>query len=207
MNLAQLQEKIGDWLQVNTERLPNTVRTDLLNMAQRELLEGNALHFGEATGSFDTVVGQEGYALPDDFILPGRLLYVGANRVREIDFVSRDQFLNGYFGATGTGFPRHFTTFEGEWKIGPLPDAVYTVTFDYRAHLADLSDANPSNAFTTEAWEVLLYKALILSSDYTIEDPRTGLWEKRYQAAYDRLLVREGRRKSGNRRGQSQEQG
>jgi hypothetical protein len=73
--------------------------------------------------------------------------------------------------------------------------------------LPDLSNATDHDAFTDNAWQLLLYRALAETSRYGIEDARIPVWESR-AADLERALVREhSRRGSTGRVPQSQEPG
>ena len=190
-----LKSKIGDWLHTNTTRVPDTVRADLLNMAQRDLLGDHDLRFGEHADTFATVASQQTYTLPSDFSRPFTFWYEDPDNedVVFLDFKPKDEFDGLYPDATKTDKPVDFTIWGNTLYLGKTPDRVLTINRNYYRILADLSDANPSNTFTDQKWEAIFFKALALSSLYIAEDPRLPLWQG-VSDGYERRLSREHRR-------------
>lgn len=65
--------------------------------------------------------------------------------------------------------------------------------------------ANYSNDFTDEAWEVILFKALLESSRYGIEDARIPMWEKRADKLERDLVTEHARARTTGRKSVSRE--
>jgi hypothetical protein len=78
------------------------------------------------------------------------------------------------------GLPKFFAREADSFIFGPYPDSAYTVKGVYYKRLTALSDANPSNWFTTNAPDVLLFGALCEAAPYCRDDPRIPLWEAKF---------------------------
>lgn len=206
-----LKTKIGDWLGADTTRLPTSVRGDLLNMAQREMLRKHDLRFGEVTDTFPTVSGTADYALPTGWKQPFSFWYVDPDTsgVVELAYLSKEVFDGRYPDTTKQAKPVAYTVWGSNIRLGKTPDRVLTITRNYYRVLPDLTDGAPNNenAFTQNAWEVLLWWALLHSTMYTIEDARLPIWAERFRQAETDLVSEHRRAWSSGRVAQSEEPG
>jgi hypothetical protein len=78
------------------------------------------------------------------------------------------------------GLPKFFAREADSFIFGPYPDSGYTVKGVYYKRLAALSDANPTNWFTTDAPDALLYGALCEAAPYCVNDARIPVWEAKF---------------------------
>jgi hypothetical protein len=210
MQLSDLRDQIGDWLQLSTARLSNDKRTQLVNMAQKKIVDDFDLHFSEDNDDLVTVADQDAYDLPDRFARPSTrspLLYVLNGCERDVTSKSRADFRRAYPAGSDAAAPRHFTIYGTQLYIGPTPDAVYTLSFDFHRYLEDLVNDEDENELTANAWEAVLFRALSLSSLYTLEDARKPTWDAMFNEAIASLTVTEGRRRTNGRRPAMQEPG
>jgi len=206
---VQLRDRLGDWLGANAKRVAHSVRTDILNIAQKELCRQYDLSFNEVLDTFDTIGGTNTYALPANFSRPYEFWYIDPDTqgVQSVTFLLLDEFDHVYPDSTKTGKPRHFTTWGGNLYFGKTPDRVLTIHRAYYAYLADLSADSDSNALTVNAWEVLLFKGLGDMTRYGIEDERIPVWAARGTELEMQLVREHARAKSAGRRPISQEPG
>lgn len=200
---------MGDWIGANAKRIAHSVRTDILNIAQKELCRQWDLSYNEMLDTFDTVAATNTYALPTGFSRPYEMFYVDPDSqgVQNITFLLLDEFDDVYPDATKTGKPRHFTTWGGNLYLGKTPDQVLTIHRSYYRYLPDLSADGDENALTINAWEVVLFKALGDTARYGIEDERIPVWAARGRELEDQLVREHSRAKSAGRRPVSQEPG
>ena len=195
LNFIQLKAAIGDWLDTDEERLPSTVRGDILNMVMREFLRKHETRFGEHTDVFFTQAEKRDYDLFANWAKPINSWYLDpdTNQVVNLDYVNKDEFdrlypISGLFGQTtimgaGTfgeatlGRPKHWTVFGPHIQLGPVPDKTNISMFvNFWRLLPDLTDAAPTNDFTDKAWEYLLFASLAKAAIYGIEDERVPIW-------------------------------
>lgn len=76
--------------------------------------------------------------------------------------IQNDDGLSNFQGATGT--PTRFTMFGDTFRLWPSPDKAYTVRLTYAARETSLDTTTPTdtNAWTENAFDVLMNKALII---------------------------------------------
>lgn len=207
---AELKAKVADWLSVSAARLPDSVAGDLVNMQQRELLRLHDLRFGEIIDTFATVASTREVTLPATFSRPLKLWYLdsaaGLVTVRQIPEL--DVFLRLYPDPTKMGSPKHFTVFGNQLWLGPTPASVQTINRAFYAVLPDLNETdNTSNDFTTRAWEVLLWGALVFATKYMIEDARAPVYQENFDRTLSQLLTEHSRARTSAGELVSQEPG
>lgn len=202
MTHLELRDRLGDWLGANAKRVAHSVRTDILNIAQKELCRQWDLSFNEVLDTFDTIASTASYTLPDDYSRPYELSYIDPDTqaVQGVKFLLLEEFGNLYPDVTRTGKPAHFTTWGGSLYLGRTPDQVLTIHRAYYRYLPDLVEDDDENALTEKAWEVVLFKALGDATRYGIEDERIPVWQAR-GTELELAMVREhARAKSAGRR-------
>jgi len=133
-----------------------------LNQAYSEVAGSFKWSWLEKSGTVVTATGAPYTLLPADLQWFGRLdsrsdgvpapMYVD-----EMDF--RDYMPNREF-TTGTGKPRHFSTFEGRFNWYPTPDAVYTYGIYYWRSITPLSSGSPTSLISDGDVDVLVLGAL-----------------------------------------------
>lgn len=119
--------------------------------------------FNQKTGTFSTVDGQEYYSSADLTDIPDIVQIIAAtvtdsgikSPMRAVDYVNIDDEQDG----SVEGEPRHFAYFKEQIRLYPIPDAAYTVTLSYIYRLTALSDDADSNAWTTDAEELIRQSA------------------------------------------------
>jgi len=57
----------------------------------------------------------------------------------------------------------------------------------------DLTDAIPTNEFTKQAWEYLLFAALVEATKWGFEDDRVVLWKEKADTMKSNLLIEDAR--------------
>lgn len=206
----QLKAALGDWLGMNTTRLPDSVRGDMVNMALRALCRLYDLRLNEASDTFATVASQRGYALPATWSRPHTLWYVAPSTgaIVTLGQKSKEEFDLLYPDQAKTGDPGHYTIWGTEIQLGRTPQSILTINRNYYA-LLELADGSPQNenAFTSGAWEVLLFKALADSARYGIEDARVPVWQARARELEDQLSIEHAHARSSGRRVESRDLG
>ncbi len=206
---GELKAKVGDWLSASTARLSDTVRGDLINMQQRELLRLHDLRFGEFSDDSVTPSGSRASTLPANFSRPlmfWRLGSTGAliqlNQIQEID-----TFIGRYPDGTKMGTPVDFTIYGNEAWFGPTPSTAIAYSRLYYGSLPDMVSDGDSNQFTIRAWEVLLWGALVFATTYLIEDARAPIFQANYDRTLSQLLTEHSRARASAGELVSQEPG
>lgn len=203
----QLKDALGDWLAANATRLPDGVRGDVINIAQRRLCRMFDLPANEKSDTFLTVAGTRDYSLPSDWSRPHTLWYrhptTGA--VVFLDLLSKERFDLTHPDAARQGLPSAYTIWGSTLQLGPTPDRVLTLNRNYYTILADLSADGDTNGLTQDYWEGLLWGALVEAEPYLLEDARLPLWRARFEAFQDELAVASARARTSGRRPEARE--
>src|SRR5262245_61036818 len=209
MTHVQLRDRLGDWLATNAKRIPQSVRTDILNMVQRELCRAHDLRYNEFVDSFDTTTGANAYPLPAAWSRPYELWYIDPDSrgVVFVKFLLLDEFDNRYPDPTATARPQHFTLWGDLLYLGPTPDLNVTVNRTYYGYVPDLVADTDHNGFTDQAWDLMLFKGLASLTRYGIEDDRIPTWESKAAELEGDLVREHARAKSMGRRPVGQEPG
>jgi len=209
VTFENLKTKLGDWLDMDTTRLPDSVRGDIINIVMREILRKRDLRFGETSDTFATVASTRNYLLPTGWSRPQSLWYQNPDTlgITFLTFLNKDEFDLKFPDSTKEADPSNFTVWAGNIQLGKTPERILTINRNYYAILADLTDADPSDQMTTDAWEVLLYGALVEASRFGIEDPRIPMWATRHKDLEDQLTMEHRRARTSARIAQSREPG
>ena len=199
VDFATLKTKLADHLGADLNRLSDSVRGDLINEAVRELCRGHDWLFNQVRGNITTVIGQQGYTVAD-FSRPLQMWYPSTSTPSQpvyIDQISREEYVDRFPDATNSsnrGTPTHYTFFSAGSSVslpillGPAPDSVFTISFDYLRLLPDLVNASDEHMMTVRAWEPVLYRALVSATRYLMEDSRIPLFEELAQK-HERLVT------------------
>lgn len=194
MNYAQLTQAIKDYTE-NEEttfvsQIPNFVRQAEQRVFRTVLLPELRTH-----ATTTAVVGNPYVARPADFLAPFSLAVVtdaGEHyylQEKDVDFVRQ-----AFPTPSSTGLPRYYGQFdgdrtgsEGNFLLGPTPDAAYTVALHYYYDPESIVDAGTS-WLGDNAQMLLLYGSLVEAYTFMKGDADLmGQYEKKYQEALQGL--------------------
>lgn len=124
-----------------------------------DFYEREPFFFNTKTGTFSTVADQEYYSSSDFTDLPNMVrinamtVTLGSVKlpVKPLDFTKIDDWQNGAVKTV----PRYFAYYKQNLRLYPIPDAAYTMTLAYVYKLTALSGSSDSNAWTTDAEELI----------------------------------------------------
>jgi len=209
MTHAQLRDRLGDWMAINAKRVAPSVRTDILNLVQRELCRKYDLRYNEFLDSFDITTGANAYTLPAAWSRPYEFWYVDPDTrgVVFMKFLLLDEFDNLYPDPTAKARPKHYTIWNDQLYLGPTPDLSVTVNRTYYGYVPDLSADGDHNGFTDQAWDLMLFKGLGEMARYGIEDERVPVWQAKAAELEGDLVREHARSKSMGRRSVGTEPG
>lgn len=212
-NFSDLKGYLADWLNSDTTRLPDSVRGIIVNATMKEILRNNELRFGETSDTFVTIASPvtPSYAYPTGWSKPYSFWYTHPTTSKPVYLIympSKADFDSKFPDTTDTDLPTHYTIWGNKIYLGKSPDSVLTINRNYYKILADLvTTSNETNAFTDEAWEVLLFNCFEFAEMYGIEDERIPVWKAKGRSMLDALVAEHSRARSIGTRGQSQEPG
>ena len=208
---TEIKGFIGDWLNLDTVRLPDTVRGIIVNVAARRILRNSELRYGETSDTFPTVNGTYDYVYPSGWSKPIRLWYIHPTTSNVVTLTyqpSKAEFDRLFPDVTKKDLPTHYTVWGTKIRLGKTPDQAVTINRDFYKILADLvTTSNETNAFTDEAWEVLLFSCFEYAERYGIRDERIPAWGALGKQMLEELVAEHARARSLGTRGQSQEPG
>jgi hypothetical protein len=116
-----------------------------------------------------------------------KFAYVNGTPVCSLERKDAEWIYYNYPTRSSDGKPR-FIAREGESFIfGPYPDSDYTIKGIAYCALAALSDGNPTNWFTTNAPDLLLFASLCEVAPFLQHDDRIPLWERKYDIVRERI--------------------
>ena len=145
-------------------------------------------------------------ALPNDFLAPFSLSVVSSNTYyfllnKDVNFIQES-----YPDTTETGRPKFYAIFDDtNLIVAPMPDTAYTMEFHYFYAPTGLSSSNTTTWLGTNAYDALLYAALVEAYIFMKGDAELlSYYQGRYQETLPRLKnLGEGRdRKDVYRSGQ-----
>ena len=109
---------------------------------------------------------------------------------------SPEHALTLYPFVAGTGIPTDrpkiyaFLDEQSEILVRPTPDQSYTYDIGFYAY-SDLMTTTDTNWWLTNAWELLMYGALIQAEPYIFNDPRMATWKGLYEEGIMKLAKAE----------------
>lgn len=141
-NFTEMKTAMGQWLGVNTDRLPASVRGDIINTTIQEILHENELRFGEITDTFATVASQFDYDLPAKWSKPFSLWYIHPTNssVVVVDYKEKSEFDLLYPDTTKEALPGAYTVWGTQLRLGKTPDQAVTINRNYYSTRHDLQD-------------------------------------------------------------------
>ena len=168
--------------------------TDIIKelIADAEFRIANELRIRAMEASFSSAISSGVVALPAGF-LEWQFLYIDDTSAQKLERKDAEWIYTNYPTRSGSGKPVFFAR-EGDNVIfGPYADSAYNVKGRYYKKLDALSDSNTSNWFITNAPDLLRYGALCEAAPYMQDDPRIGVWERKYEQVKQRIKTTERR--------------
>jgi hypothetical protein len=156
-NFATMRNRIADELANDGD-----ITTAQINYAIQDTIkqyERKPWWWNQKVASFPTVNAQEYYGAAALADIPDIVQIIAATitsdgitePLRAVDYLSIDDEQDGSM----VGEPRVFAPFKEEIRLYPLPNGVYTITLSYIYRLTTLSADADSNAWTTDAEELI----------------------------------------------------
>lgn len=186
-----MQTRISDEVlnaAVTTSHIKNAIQTAI------GYYENTTFYFNQKTSTFNTVSGQELYtatdlpAIPNIFELRNSTVALSGIKSPLLP-VDYDVIDNEQTGSV-TGFPYWMSVWEQKIRLYPIPDNTYVVTLSYIQQFSTLSADGDTNAWTTEAEELIRQRAkYILAMDVIIDESLAARATKMGNDAFDSLLT------------------
>ncbi|MCW5615896.1 MAG: hypothetical protein KIT32_12315 [Rhodocyclaceae bacterium] len=125
--------------------------------------EREPFYFNETTGTFSTVANQEYYSSSDLAAIATLVRILSMNvtinsvklPIKPLPFETIDDWQNGLV----KNFPSYYCYYKENIRFYPIPDAIKTITMAYIYRLTALSAGTDTNAWTTDAEELIRARA------------------------------------------------
>jgi hypothetical protein len=147
---GDLQAELAD--ELNRSDLTSQIAKSIQEAIRQ--LERNRFYFNEQIATTETVIGQDYYPMPDDFLYDDVLSITFNNSTVPMQRRTK-AFMEDYYDATDTGVPRDYDLYTNQIRVAPVPDDEYTLTLSYVKRLAELASAGDTNAWITDAYDLL----------------------------------------------------
>lgn len=197
----QMKNAVADWLGIresDTQRLPASVRGDIVNMKIRELCRKADFRFLEKSSSSVVLsAGEYSVSLPADFSRPYLVRLRAGSDTSWVDQLTYSELLARYPDPANesAGTPECYAVWGSTMYFSCRADQTYTVVMEYYQFLGDLSADNDVNDFLTHAWDVVLFGCLADAALYGIEDGRIPAFAARYNELLNNLIAEHARSK------------
>jgi hypothetical protein len=176
---TDLQASIASWLHRSDL---TAVIPDFITLAEARMNGDLVSRSMETTTPILTVAGNRFATLPTDMLEMKRLMLSATSPTRVLEYKSPDQLLQDAPDISATGEPVAFTVIGSQVELAPVPDAIYTLELVYIQKIPALA-SNATNWLLTANPNAYLFASLLASVDYTQDDSRMALWERKYQEA------------------------
>jgi hypothetical protein len=191
---SELQTAVKTW---SKRQDLDTLVPDFIKLAETRINRNIRIRLMETRVTSDTVASTGYYALPDNFVQM-RHFKLNTSPVTDLEYLTPER-MDTLWAGTLTGKPKVYTTIGSEVRVGPTPDAVYTMEMVYYKKWDSLSDASPTNTLLADNPDVLLYGALIELSSYVENDKGVMKWTSLFNEAVTAMQTQDDRdRASGS---------
>lgn len=179
-----LKTTIADYLARSdlTSVIPDFIRLAETRLT-RDLRIRQMLFVAQAT----TTGGDSTVGIPGDY-LEMRDIHVVGNPNGGLKYNTPNIFFKRTT-ATESGKPVRYTVLSAEMQLAPIPDGAYQLQMLYYAKPPLLSATVPTNVWTLNCIDALLYGALAEAEPYMMNDARIQVWASLYDRSISSISV------------------
>lgn len=188
---ANIKTAIENWLNRVGDTTISGQADDFLALAEQRLSEDLRIRAIEADLSVTIASGTA--TVPSDF-LELKHARIDGDPTFPLELKESDWLYRKFPTRSSTSKPEYIAIDGETFVFGPYPDSNYTIVGIYHAKPAVLSDANITNAWTTNVSDALLFAAIAEAADYINSNDQVVKWEAKYERIKDRYLRSEKRK-------------
>lgn len=171
----------GIYEAANEDSITNAEALLWINMARRRLSRGPKLRFTEFEDTTTTTASRRYLTLPDGWLSFTSLYFLTTNGAYKelIWYEDKKAFDKNFPNRTDEGQIKAAVQWGNLMLLGPVPDDEYTI---YRSGFKLPTDlgVGETDDFLDEAWEAILFDALVLSGEYyTVPETKHDEWKSR----------------------------
>tara|TARA_R110000824_G_scaffold237577_1_gene426372 strand:- start:379 stop:1029 length:651 start_codon:yes stop_codon:yes gene_type:complete len=178
---SELQTTIASYL--NRDDLTSIIPTFITlteNRLNRELRVRANMVRATTTTTAETAF----YDLPSDMIALRNITYDNGSQNFALGYLSPEGATREY-GSISSGRPRAYTNLGNNIKITPTPDAAYSISINYFAHLRSLSDSVVTNDVLDAYPSLYLFGACLEGAIYLNDTEQTNRFGSVFEKAVD----------------------
>ena len=143
--------------ELDRDNLSANIRDSILSAIS--FYESERFYFDEARATLNTTANQEYYHLPSNFQKPDIITlrvgsYISPMTARTFDFME-----NRIRSVGQTGIPYDYAVFASQLRLYPIPNDSYRMEISYQKKLGDISATSDTNAWFTDAWDLIKARA------------------------------------------------
>lgn len=189
---SQLRTDIAEWTNNESTELEAQLDT-LIDLAERRLARDADLRLFRTYATATTTEADPYLYMPVDCLVVRQLRFVNGEilRLRPLSFI-REYWPNEVL----TARPKYYAHRDDRFIVlAPTPAQALDVEASYTFRPNGLSADNPSTWLSNQAYDALLFAALIEAGSYleAITPERLALYQQRYAEALARLQAQEAR--------------
>jgi hypothetical protein len=188
-NYTDLKVSMANWLARDDL---TSYLDDFIDLAEERLSRDLRLRATEATMNVTLVSGLA--AIPADYVQM-KHVHIAGDPVQPLEVKESTWILDQFPTRSADSKPRYLAEDGGNFIFGPFPSAgPWVLGGQYWKKPAALTTAAPTNEWTDNVPDVLLWACLCESAPFLKDDQRTLLWEEKYDRAKDRVMTSEKKR-------------
>ncbi len=182
-SLAQIQAEQDSWLQNSQSSSATTYPTQamMLNITNKWYKRFCSLYLWQwntVEGTFQTVVNQVRYALPDNVSRP--MNFTIRNIAKSIPIYTRQKFLAMYpsgWNNTGSGIPMIAVEAipsadnSRQYDLWPMPNQIYTINYDGFAYVNPLDGVTYNYSIIPPDYDDILVHGPVSEAFMVLDDP------------------------------------
>ena len=174
-----VQEIVEDDSQEFIDYIPTAIY-----LAEERLFRLVDADFTKADTSKTISAGDSTVAKPTDLRVTNNVYITVSGEYKRL-VLKTESFLRDYWPSqTEREEPKYYANKDADtWLIAPISDTTYSVTIDYEAQPAVLSDSNSTNIFLEKFPDLLLYASLSAAAEWMRDGEFKQEWESKLQEA------------------------
>lgn len=165
---------------------------DFIDLAEERLARDLRIRAMEATMNVTLSGGVA--ATPTDYVQL-KHVHIAGDPVQPLEVKESTWIMDQFPTRSAGSKPRYVAEDGANFMFGPYPDSsTYVLGGAYWKKPAALTTAAPTNEWTDNCPDVLLWACLAESAPFVKDDQRTLLWEEKYDRSKDRVMRAEKKR-------------
>ena len=201
--LANLQDDIRNYTEVDDSVLSNTILTTIIKNSENRIYREADSDDNRFYATSNLAAGNRYVTIPSDLRFIRYVQLTDASG-KQVFLEKKDtSYMAAYYDTPGTqsGFPKYYANWDANyWLVAPTPDTTYAITLAYVKQPTSLTDSSVSASGTyvsNKYQDLLLYGSLVEAYGY-LKGPADML--QYYEGSYQRALQSYSIEQQGRRR-------